>query len=151
MGAGTGVGGEESAASCGIPAPKVHILCSLELDSSPRPQPTTTRPALMTTNEWGREVHTYTVNFTLSLGITHIHTKTHRACVDTPHKCAPRLYTRIPISCKSLHSHSRFGYHFAICTHTHTHIINTLISQRYIPGHICSHLPSRPSTFIGSP
>lgn len=94
VGAGTGGGGGESAASCGIPAPKVHILCSLELDSGPRPNPTTTSPALMTTNELGREVHAYTVNFTLSLGITHVHTETHRARIDTPHKCAPRLYTR---------------------------------------------------------
>lgn len=155
MGAGTGDGSGESV-SCGIPAPKVHILCSLELDSGPHPHPTTTSPALMTTNEWGREVHTYTVNFTLSLGITHIHTETHRACRHTTQVCTTSIRTvpgyTYPVKAYTVTHTLGITLPYAhTCTHTHTHVINTLISQRYIPGHTCSHLPSRPSTFLGGP
>lgn len=141
--------------SCGIPAPKVHILCSLELDSGPHPHPTTTSPALMTTNEWGREVHTYTVNFTLSLGITHIHTETHRACRHTTQVCTTSIRTvpgyTYPVKAYTVTHTSGITLPYAhTCTHTHTRYKYTYITKVHPRPHV-QPPPKQTQHFSGRP
>lgn len=65
-------------------------------------------------------------------------------CVTSTHT-QPR-YTR-PVKAHTL---THISGVTSLYAHTcvHTHIINTHLSQRHIPGHTCSYFPSRPRFFL---